>query len=351
MQEDDRIFHKECASLAESGYETYQISCGKTYDNKGVHLIGVGNPASNRLLRLVKTRKTVYKEALKLDADVYHFHDPELLPYGLRLKKKGKRVIFDSHEDVPGQILDKYWIPVILRKLVSRVYRSYETYVVKQLDAVVTATPYIGEKFRSRTQNVVVVNNYPRLDDIVFHDISFDDRESVVCYAGGIDELRGESIMIAAMKAVAGKLVIAGDHDIEEFDKVKYVGRLNRKGVNDLYGSSVVGLCILKPIENYYHSRPIKVYEYMAAGLPYICSNFPDWIKVAEESGAGICVDPSNIEEISNAISKLLSDRDKSREMGCKGREYVIKYCNWANEEISLLALYDKIGNNKKDEE
>ena len=75
-----------------------------------------------------KFAKMVYLKAKALDCDVYHFHDPELLPYGIKLKKAGKKVIFDSHEDVSAQIKDKPWIPKIIRGLVSSIYKAYETH-------------------------------------------------------------------------------------------------------------------------------------------------------------------------------------------------------------------------------
>lgn len=215
-QEDIRIFHKECISLARAGHETYMVSCGNTYDKNGVHLVGIGEPEKSRRKRMTESAKKVYEAAKALDADVYHFHDPELLPYGLKLKRAGKKVIFDSHEDVPGQIMDKPWIPKALRKIVSVSYKTYETHVVKNLDAVVAATPHIAVAFKGRCKKVVVVNNYPRLDDIEFHETPFSEREPIVCYAGGIDALRGEQIMIEAMKDVDGQLIIAGDHEIME---------------------------------------------------------------------------------------------------------------------------------------
>ena len=344
-QEDIRIFHKECVSLAKAGYDTYLISCGDSYEKFGVRLIGIGEQQTSRKDRMIKSAKKVYNEAVALDADIYHFHDPELLPYGLKLKKAGKKVIFDSHEDVPAQILDKTWIPKPLRVLVSKVYKAYETFVVKRIDAVVAATPHIAESFMNRCNKVVTVNNYPKLDDIVFHETPFTDRDAIVCYAGGIDELRGESIMIEAMKDVEGQLIIAGNHDVMEIGGgIRYIGKQNRKGINDLYGKAIVGLCILKPIENYYHSKPIKVYEYMAAGLPYICSDFPGWRKVAEESGAGICVDPADIDSIHKAIVHLVSDRKTGQIMGTNGREYVVNHCNWDLEEKRLLSLYKVVG-------
>ena len=212
-QEDIRIFHKECVSLAQAGYETYLVSSGTKYEKNGVHMIGIGEPEQSRRKRMTQYTRKVYKAAKEVDADVYHFHDPELLPYGLKLKKNGKKVIFDSHEDVSAQIKDKTWIPKPIRKMVSGIYRAYETYTVKQLDAVVAATPHIAESFKDRCKTVVVVNNYPKLDDIVFHETPFSEREAIVCYAGGIDELRGENIMIEAMKDANGQLIIAGDHE------------------------------------------------------------------------------------------------------------------------------------------
>lgn len=340
MQEDIRIFHKECVSLSKAGYEVYQISCGHNYDNRGIHLLGIGPMPVGRFSRMRNTAKEVYKEAVKLDADVYHLHDPELLPYGLKLKQCGKKVIFDSHEDIPAQIMDKEYIAKPLRKIISSCYKAYESYVVSKLDAVVAATPYIAKKFQGRCLNVVTINNFPRLDDIKFHDKPFEDRDAIICYAGGISKVRGEKIMIESMRNVAGKLLIAGNHEKMSSAKVDYLGHLNRDEVNELYGKSVVGLCLLQPIRNYYFGQPIKMYEYMAAGIPYICSDFPLWKKLTEESGSGICVNPEDSEEISNAISLLLNDRTKAQSMGKNGREYVVSHCTWEKEEKHLLELY-----------
>jgi len=339
-QEDIRIFEKECVSLVNNGYETYQISCGVTYDRKGVHLIGVGTPYKGRFGRMTRAAKEVYKAALQLDADVYHFHDPELLPYGLKLKRKGKIVIFDSHEDIPAQIIDKPWIPRIIRKIVSELYKRYETHVVKELDAVVVATSFIAEKFKDRCNKIVIVNNYPKLDDIEYHDNPFESKENIICYAGGLSEVRGEDVMKQAMSKVNGRLLLAGDHNKETIDNAQYLGRLDREGINNLYQKSVAGLCLLKPIENYINSQPIKMYEYMAAGLPFICSDFPKWKKIVEETGAGFSVEFDDIDSIAELINLLLKNRTLAYEMGKRGHEYVINNCNWANEEKKLIELY-----------
>lgn len=208
-----RIFLKECVSLAQAGYEVYLVGRGESYDKNGVHIVGVGEIPESRRKRMMEGAKRVYEKALALDCDIYHFHDPELLPYGLKLKRKGKKVIFDSHEDVPAQIMDKEWIPLPVRKTVSRIYKAYETHVVKQLNAVVAATPHIAEQFEGRAKRIVVINNYPKLDDIEFHTTPFSEREPIICFAGGISEIRGEKVMVEAMKDVDGILILAGDHE------------------------------------------------------------------------------------------------------------------------------------------
>ena len=243
-QEDIRIFHKECVTLAKAGYDTYQVSCGSCYQKNGVHLIGVGEAEKKRLKRVCVFAKKVYRKAKVLDADIYHLHDPELLPYGLKLKKAGKTVFFDSHEDIPAQIMDKTWIPILFRRIISKLYVKYETHAVKRLDAVVAATPYIAGKFEARAPKVITVNNYPKLDDIVYHESPLSGRESIVCYAGGISDARGEGIMIKAMKEVEGELLLAGDHEKLCTGNVRYLGKLDREGVNQLYAKAVVGLCV-----------------------------------------------------------------------------------------------------------
>ena len=342
--EDIRIFHKECVSLAKAGHEVYLVQRGDSYDKQGVHIVGFGALPKGKIERITKTANNAYRIAKELDCDVYHFHDPELLQYGLKLKKDGKKVIFDSHEDVPAQIMDKDWIPTAIRSTVSSAYRRLETKVVKQIDAVIAATPHIAAKFEGRAKTIEVINNYPLLDDIQFHGKPFEERKPVICYAGGINESRGEKVMIEAMKDVDGELIIAGDHEkVKVGDKISYVGRIDRNEINELYGESVLGLCILMPTNNYYYSQPIKMYEYMAAGIPFICSNFPGWNAIAEESKAGICVDPGDVRELVNAINYLLDNRQDAFCMGQRGREYVEKRSNWEIEANRLLKLYSRL--------
>lgn len=347
---DDRIFLKECQSLQKEGHEVFLVGRGESREDSGVHVIGCGEP-KGRMDRFVFFSKRVYRQALELDCDIYHFHDPELLRYAEKLKKKGKQVIFDSHEDVPAQILDKTWIPGMFRSFVAKTYRKYETRVTGKLDAVVTATPYIAEKFSKRAKRTEVINNYPMLDDIQFHPEPFAEREALVCYVGGVSEARGEGIMLEAMKRADGKLIIAGKHEkgtIEDRGIVEYIGQIDRKAVNLVYGQAVAGLVVLKSCKNYVNSQPVKMYEYMAAGLPVIYSDFPVWKRIMEPIGAGIAVNPEKPEELADAVKYLLQNRDTAQEMGRKGRAAVERSFSWGAEEKKLAVLYAELETENK---
>ena len=343
---DVRIFVKECVSLAEAGHTVFLIANGKDREELGVNVIGI-KTASNRLHRMLTSTREVYNKALKLNCDLYHFHDPELLLCGLKLKRKGKIVIYDSHEDVPAQIIDKPWIPLILRRITSLIYVTIETFVVKRLDAVVAATPYIAERFKDRISCVEVVNNYPKLDDIQRGSESIKNRLPIVCYVGGITENRGEEIMKKAISGVDAKLILAGACKPEKLkqksNNIEYLGQIDRKRINELYSKAVIGLCLLKPTANDINSQPIKMYEYMAAGIPFICSDFPLWKEVVNKTKAGIYVKYNDVDAIRNAIIELLQDKDKAYEMGQRGYIAATSLYTWKNESEKLIKLYRKL--------
>lgn len=112
-REDVRIFHKECRTLAKAGYDvSLVVADGKGDETReGVSIIDVGRTEGGRWSRMTATRGRVLHQALELDADIYHFHDPELLPAGLTLRSKGKRVIYDAHETFPATLKTKPYIP------------------------------------------------------------------------------------------------------------------------------------------------------------------------------------------------------------------------------------------------
>lgn len=161
---DERIFHKECRSLAKE-YEVYLIAPNVQDEIvEGVHILGVSLP-KGRLKRMLNL-DAVYKKALEVDAAVYHFHDPELMRIGLRLKRRGKKVVFDSHEDVPQQLLTKEYLPTWSKRPLSTIYAAIERRCLRQYDALVSVTPSIVERLENINPMTVMITNYPSVTEI-----------------------------------------------------------------------------------------------------------------------------------------------------------------------------------------
>ncbi|WP_051555394.1 glycosyltransferase family 4 protein [Anaerovibrio lipolyticus] len=348
---DTRIYLKECRSLALAGYEVWLVAEGKDQNVNGINIVGCGDKPTSRRERMRYFAKKVCDKAFALDCDIYHFHDPELIPYALKLKKCGKKVIFDIHEDVSGQILSKDYIPLPLRYIISKLYSYYELYAIKKMDAVITATPHIASLFYTTNSVVEVINNYPLFDDIIFQDKEFSERERNICYTGSINDIRGEKIMIDAMKGIKDiSLILAGPRDESsvgyDCDNVNYTGKYTRAEVNEIYKKCRAGLIIFQPEPNHINAKPNKMFEYMASGLPIVCSDFQLWREIVEGNGCGICVDPTNPQEVREACTYLVNNPDVAQAMGRRGYDVVKNKFNWNNEEKKLLDLYNRILSN-----
>jgi glycosyltransferase involved in cell wall biosynthesis len=351
---DTRIFHKECKTLVNAGYAvTLVVQNEKDEVIDGVRIKAVKTP-KNRRERILKTTKQVYERALECNADIYHFHDPELIPVGLKLKRKGKMVIYDVHEDVPQQILGKAWIPKPFRKIISYLVKSYTDVAVKQFDAIVGATPHITRQFLSLNDRAVNINNYPILKELFVEDLDWAEKERAVCYVGGITVERGIYNMVKAMEKVDGKLFLAGNFIDEKvkhnaqvlsgWGKIEELGFVDRNQVKEVFSKSIAGLLLVLPGPNVYGALPNKMFEYMSAGIAQITSNDPLWKELIEKDcKCGITVDPSNPTEIAEAINYLLANPKIAEQFGKNGRNAVEKKYNWEIESGKLINLYKEL--------
>ncbi|WP_307069609.1 glycosyltransferase family 4 protein [Alkalibacillus filiformis] len=350
---DIRITVKECTTLVNAGYDVHLIAPNtRVKEFNGVTIHGLFNNYNGRLNRIKKFTKQIYQKAVELDADVYHFHDPELIPVGLKLKRKGKNVIYDIHEDVPRQIMSKSWIPKPLRKSVSSVFERYENNSAKKFDALIVATPFIKKRFYNVNENSVNVNNYPILSEMhIDHSETFKKRQ--IAYIGGISKARGSITMAKAINNTSAKLVLAGSFltktEENEFynhitaNNIKHLGFIDREEIKNTLSESLAGLVILEPKENYLDSLPIKMFEYMSASIPVIASNFPLWKNIIEKNNCGICVNPLNEDEIAEAIQWIIDNPKEAKKMGENGRLAVENYFNWEQESIKLIGTYKDI--------
>jgi glycosyltransferase involved in cell wall biosynthesis len=352
---DTRIFIKQCQKLAQHGYEVaLVVADGLGNANEaGVRIIDAGRIAG-RLQRMLRTTRRVLEEARRLDATVYHLHDPELIPAGLQLKRMGKKVIFDAHEDVPVQLLSKPYLNRPLRQLASRAFSAYQAYACRQFDGIVAATPFIADKFRKINPRTVDVNNYPLASEFDAG-AAWDNKGRDVCYVGSISAVRGirELVRACALMRSGAQLSLAGQFSEPELEaevrgyhgwhKVRSLGQQDRAGVRRVMARAMAGLVTLHPEPNYLDALPVKMFEYMAAGIPVIASDFPLWRRIVVGSGCGVCVDPMDPAAIAAAVDHLVTHPELARAMGENGRRAILETYNWPTESAKLIDFYDDL--------
>jgi glycosyltransferase involved in cell wall biosynthesis len=349
---DIRIFIKQCRTLAAHGYDvTLVVADGKgNAHTDGVAIVDVGR-LPGRLNRIVRTTRRVLDQAIAIDGDIYQFHDPELMPVGLKLKRRGKTVIFDSHEDTARQLTGKPYFDPVSRRVLPALFSAYERFACARFDGIITATPFIRDLFLKINPITIDINNFPIIGE-------FDDvlpwamKRNQVCYVGAISGIRGIRQMTEACTLLqsGARLHLAGqffDPAAEAqvrahpgWQRVVDLGVLDRAGVRSVLSASVAGLVTLLPSPNHIDSLPTKMFEYMSSGIPVIASNFPLWREIIEGNRCGICVEPLDPAAIAAAIDYLMAHPDIARSMGERGRRAVLDKYNWGVEASRLTDFY-----------
>ena len=362
---DVRIFHKEAKTLFNAGYKITLIA---QHENdisiEGINIVALPRP-KNRLNRMILTTWKIFRIAKKQKADVYHFHDPELIPVGLLLRLTGNIVIYDVHENLPGQILSKEWIPKKLRRIASWLLEHIEAFAAKRLSAIITTSEKINNRFIKFNSKTIMVRNYPLLSELsVTSQNDFnkniehkDSSNKTIVSLGGINSARCSKDIVQAVGLLSSdlkiKLMIGGACSSSSlFEEIRslsgwvctsYCGQLPRIEAMALLKKSYIAFIIYSPAPNHYEVRSNRLFESMAAGVPVITSNFPEWREIIEGNKCGLCVDPLNPSEIAKAIDYIVTHPAAAQQMGENGFRAVKEQYNWAIEEKKLLALYEQL--------
>ena len=349
---DTRIFYKECISLAKK-YEVYLVAAKvESQVKEGVHIIGINMPVGR--IRKMLTTKPAIKAAISVDAEIYHIHDPELMLAGLKLKKKGKKVIFDYHENYSEFLLTKQWLPRFLRKPASLIFKFVESKALSKYDAIVSVTPFIVERLSRYNKNTYQITNYPRFQEVA------DKRRwgNSVCFVGGVvPEWMHYSIVKSLGNTDATYRLAGGVDPISylnemqiqpEWRKVNYVGKIQYEEVFPFMQQSSAGLAIRSyddPNVGYKEGSlgVNKFFEYMMAGIPIIASASNVWKEIIEKYECGILVDPNDNDSISSAINYIISNPNEAKRMGDNGLAAAKQFFHWGTQESILFEMYEQL--------
>ncbi|MDA9366598.1 glycosyltransferase [Pseudomonadales bacterium] len=355
-RDDVRIFRKMAMSASKHYDVLFIVADGLGQSViDGIKILDAGKRSDSRLRRMTSTVDKVYKKALKAEGDLYHLHDPELIPIGLKLKRKGFKVIFDAHEDLPKQLRSKPYLNSVLKRLLPFVFEAYEKFAFKKFDAVVGATPAITKKLAGINPMSYNINNYPILGELKSSaDSDWSTKRNEVCYLGGISEIRGITELVAALPHVSSiRLNLAGrfsaigtERDVKAsigWEQVNALGFINRREAADVLARSKAGIVTFHDYPNHVDAQPNKMFEYMSAGLPIIASNFALWKQIVEGNHCGICVDPRDSSAIADAISYILENPKEAQRMGSNSLTAVKERYNWLPEEKTLISMYKRI--------
>lgn len=356
---DVRIFQKECTSLAEAGFQVYLIVDDEIEDEvkNNVRIKSTFHKPKNRIDRMLNSALKVYKKALAVNAEIYHFHDPELLPYGYLLKRKGRKVIFDSHENLFGLIQEKEYISKKFRKICGNVFNFFLKILCKKFDAVISVDPKICDEYQKINNNAVLVSNFPIYTEVKTSVI--EDSTAKLVFAGGVNAQWNHAAVVKALEKLEDQIeyVICGGAEEEyleqlkrmpEWNRVSYKGIVTHEEALRMLKGRNIGIALCNYSNNTNQKKGTlgntKLFEMMLAGIPVICTKFESWENIINEYKCGICVqDPQNSSEIAEAIEYLLKHPEKVEDMGKQGQKAIRERFNWSLEEKKLVSLYMKL--------
>ena len=350
FRDDIRIFKKISKSLSKKYKVTLLVADGKPAEKitKNLKIISVTKP-KNRFQRFVKTPFQFLIKILRYHKNkIVHVHDPELIHIALILKLFSFKIVFDSHEDLPKQILSKPYLNEILKKPISLLVAIYELITIRYFNLIICATDSINHSLKKYNSNSFTINNYPIIEDLK---IIKKDRFSLV-YVGAISEIRGIKELVEALSysKKISTLNLVGSFNsknlysevsrVSGWEKVKFHGQLSREKARQIIAKSQIGIVTFLPKPNHVNSQPNKLFEYMEIGLPVIISNFKKWNLILDKYNCGCAADPTNPKEIAKTIDKLLVNDELIKKMSFNSRNAILENYSWDSEEIKLFNLY-----------
>jgi glycosyltransferase involved in cell wall biosynthesis len=249
----------------------------------------------------------------------------------------------------------------LIGALVYHAVRISEKLSASAASAVITVDDNLASKFSNHNKPVVIIGHYPQKLLIQSTNRVFIRSEISLLYAGRISLDRGVLLYIDILRylrnwSIPARLILAGTHtpvseeqiinkysyDLQNY--IEYLGWISYEKISDVYQKADVGLSILLPEPRYILATPVKLFEYMASGLPVIASNFPSITSIVNKTECGICVDPlSDPVEIAHIIENWFHNPTIPQKLGENGKQAILTKYNWENQAWKIVNLYDQL--------
>ncbi|MBA3925606.1 glycosyltransferase [Listeria rustica] len=289
--------------------------------------------------------------------DIVHFHDPELLLLARWMKEKlypSPVCIYDMHENVPAVIGSKKIIPSIFRKRAKKMYVRFEKNLLDYVDGVVFAEEHYKQNYRWLDRRKVDVYNYPAIATDHLPAVEKADVFTFV-YIGSISELRGVRVMIRLAEKlskvrqdfnirVIGPNATVFEEEAKAAGVSQYITFEGPKKFDEAFEvlrKSHVGLSLLLDNPNFYGCKPTKCMEYMAAGIPFLISDFL-MQEDLKRYPCGLSVNMKDEDTVLKQALYLLENPEEAQKLGDVGFKAFQAEYNWQSEEQKLLSFYNK---------
>ncbi len=356
--DDGRIRGKLCPSLVAAGYDVHFMAPGpdRGLCDDGVTVYPL--PKIYSRVEKITFRRKLARQVAAMQPDIVHVHEPVLLGSVIAAAPNA-RIVWDVHEDYETILAGHIAIPPRLRRAVWRLWDFRERQLLKKVDLVLAATPGVEARYLPLHDNVVCVPNYPELE--VF-DGSHNWTHPHAVFAGSIEPNRGvietiKALGITRRKGLRIKYTIAGpvcttalEHEIRETittegldDDVRYLGPIPRADVIALLQTATIGVVAHLPESQGDIAWPVKMFEYMACGLPLLYSTLGAMVEIADGEQIGVPVPAGDVAAIAAAFEKLATDAEFCEASSRKGREMIRSRYSWSHVEKRLVIKFEEL--------